>query len=169
MRADHHMLLAIDDSEASRKAVSYVARVVGDAPRFRVRLFHVLPHIPTGLLEHGGHEDPETERSIESELDEETARWRARAEDAASSLVDAARASLLAAGLREERIDVRFAAPLPEESIGYHILRAALEHGCDTVVVGRTPRSWIGDALHRHPTRNLLGPEARGIALWIVT
>jgi hypothetical protein len=62
MKADHHMLLAVDDSEASHKAVSYVARVVGDSPRFRIRLLHVLPSIPTGLLEHGGcdpgHECP---------------------------------------------------------------------------------------------------------------
>lgn len=168
MKAVHHMLLAIDDSEASCKAVEYVAAVVADAPRFRVRLLHVLPHIPTGLLEHGGCE-PGVACPAEQEVVEGRARWRERCELAASGLVDLARETLREAGVADDRIEVHFAAPLPEETIGFHILRAAIEHGCDTVVVGRAPRSWLADALHRHPTRDLLGKRARGLAVWIVT
>jgi hypothetical protein len=100
---------------------------------------------------------------------EGTARWRAAAERDAAGLLEDARRTLHEGGVAADRIEERFAAPLPEETIGHHILRAALEHGCDTVVVGRAPRSWIGDKLHRHPTRSLLGREAQGLAIWIVT
>ena len=169
MQNSHQLLLAIDDSEASRKAVAYVADVVRSAPHMRVTLLHVLPHIPTGLLEHGGCDASEDVCPAALELDEQTARWRARREAAAQALIDDARATLESADVASDRITVEFAAPLPEETIGYHVLQAARELGCDTVVVGRAPRSWLKNALHRSPTNALLGREARGLAIWIVT
>lgn len=168
MKADHHMLVAIDDSEASHKAIEYVAGIVADAPRFRIRLFHVLPHIPTGLLEHGGCEPGEVCVAAR-ELDEGTRRWRERREAAAQGLIDDARQALIDAGVQGDRIEVRFAAPLPEETVGQHVLRAAIDHGCDTVVVGRAPRSWVGEWFHRHTSEALLRRKARGLAVWIVT
>ena len=56
MLAPHRLLLAIDDTAATERAVAYVANVARGNPEFHVRLFHVLPPIPPGLLEHGGHE-----------------------------------------------------------------------------------------------------------------
>mgnify|MGYP002626393182 CR=1 FL=1 len=169
MRNRHDILLAIDDSEASRMAVLYVAAVARGAPHFRIRLLHVLPHIPTHLLEHGGAEDPDDERRLSRELDEGTARWRRRCEAAATSLLDEVRDTLESGGVAGERITIEFAAPLPEESIGIHILRAAAEGPCDTVVVGRSPRSWLAGKLHRSPSKALLRGRAPGVAIWIVT
>jgi len=168
MTVDHHMLLAIDDSDASRRAIEYVAGVVGDAPRFRIHLFHVLPHIPTGLLEHGGC-DPGGECVAARELDEGTKRWRERREAAAQLLIDDARDVLLGQGVASDRIEVRFAAPLPEETVGQHVLRAAVDHDCDTVVVGRAPRSWVGEWFRRHTSEALLRRKTRGLSVWIVT
>jgi nucleotide-binding universal stress UspA family protein len=168
MSANHHILLAIDDSDASRKAVSYVARVVGDSARHRIRLLHVLPPIPTGLLEHGGC-DPGAACPAEREVLEGTARWRQESERAASGMIEEAEETLREAGVAPDRIEVRFAAPLPEETIGFHVLRAARELGCETVVVGRAPRNWFGNVLHRSPAKALLGAEVSGLAIWIVT
>ena len=169
MQTDHDLLVAVDESEASMKAVEYVAEIVRSAPQFRIRLLHVLPHIPTGLLEHGGHSDPVKLEAVSRELDEQTARWRKRCESAAAELVDAARETLETAGVAPDRISTEFAAPLPEETIGYHILKATVDAACDTVVVGRAPRSWLAGALHRSPSKALLRGRARGVAVWIVT
>lgn len=168
MQEFHHLLLAIDDSDASRKAVSYVARVVGDAPRFRIRLLHVLPPIPTGFLEHGGC-DPGGACPAEEEVVEGTRRWREESERAAAGFVDAARKSLGDAGVSDDRIEVRFAAPLPDETVGYHVLQAAHECGCETVVVGRAPRGWLRETLHSSPSSAVLRKAGRGLAVWIVT
>lgn len=168
MIADHHLLLAADDSEASHKAVSYVAGIVGASPRFRIRLLHVLPCIPAGLLEHGGC-DPGVACPAEEGVRDETVRWRQRCERAAAGLMEQVRSTLVDAGVALDRIEVLYRAPLPEDSIGYHILQAAVECGCDTVVVGRAPRSWLADALHRSPSHALLGRDVRGLAVWIVT
>jgi nucleotide-binding universal stress UspA family protein len=169
MLSSHDVLIAVDESEASMKAVEYVASVVRSAPHFHIRLLHVLPHIPTGLLEHGGRSNPERLRAVSHELDEQTTRWQKRCEAAAADLVAAARTVLEEAGVGPDRIVESFAAPLPEETIGYHILKAAVDASSDTVVVGRAPRSWFSGVLHRSPSEVLLRGRARGIAVWIVT
>jgi nucleotide-binding universal stress UspA family protein len=169
MSSHHDLLLAIDDTEASRKAIDYVAGVVRDAPQFRIRLLHVLPHIPTGLLEHGGRDTPEEERAAQRELDEGIARWRRRSERAAEALIEDARDTLEAAGVARDQVQVDFAAPLPEETIGFHVLKVATDVGADTVVVGRAPRSWIGGAFHRSPSVELFRRKGRGMAIWVVT
>lgn len=51
-------LIAIDDSDASRRAVKYVSKFVGRRKGFRICLVHVLRPLPPALLEHGGSEDP---------------------------------------------------------------------------------------------------------------
>lgn len=169
MKAEHHLLLAIDESEPSLRAVEYVASVVRASPQFRIRLLHVLPHIPSGLLEHGGRDTAEEEDAVHRELDQETRRWRRRCETAAAALIEDARGVLQRAGVAPDRIAVEFAAPLPEESIGYHVLHAATERACDTVVVGRAPRSWLRRAFHASPSAALFRRKARGLAVWIVT
>jgi len=169
VQSTHKMLLAIDDSEATARAVAYVASVVRAAPQFDIRLFHVLPPIPPALLEHGGHTDPVQQVAVERELDRETAVWRERCEREAAGLISATRETLEEAGVAPERITVSFKAPLPEDSVGPHIAAAARTQDCDTVVVGRAPRSWIGGVFYRHPSGSLLDRKASGIAVWIVT
>lgn len=169
MPSPHHLLLAIDDTEESRKAVVYVGGIIGHAPHVHVLLLHVLPHIPPALLEHGGRDTPEEQEAASRELHEQIVRWRRRREEAAEALVADSREILETAGVAPERINSDFAAPLPEETIGHHILTAAIEHAADTVVVGRAPRSWLGGALHRSPSSALFRKSARGMAIWIVT
>lgn len=44
---DRHLLIAVDDSDNSRRAVLYVAEVLGNVPRVQVTLLHVLA-LPPG-------------------------------------------------------------------------------------------------------------------------
>ena len=62
------ILIAVNDTDASRKAVTYVARLMGGRADVHVRLFHVLPPTPPELLESGGTEDPNQEERLSAEL-----------------------------------------------------------------------------------------------------
>ncbi|MBX3334092.1 MAG: STAS/SEC14 domain-containing protein [Nitrospira sp.] len=57
MRTDK-FLIAVDESAASLKAVSYVSQILRGRTDVHVRLLRVLPPIPPGLLEFGGAEHP---------------------------------------------------------------------------------------------------------------
>jgi hypothetical protein len=54
---DTRLLVVLDDSVASRRAVKYVGKFVGKRRGFRVCLVQVLPPLPPELQEHGGSED----------------------------------------------------------------------------------------------------------------
>ena len=50
------ILIAADASDASRRAVVYVAEIIGKQPAFHVGLFHL--ELPPRMLEWGGSDDP---------------------------------------------------------------------------------------------------------------
>ena len=54
MVVDSRLLVIVDDSVASKRAVRYVGKFVGKRRGFRIRLVHVLPSLPPELLEYGG-------------------------------------------------------------------------------------------------------------------
>jgi hypothetical protein len=56
MSVRHNILIAVDDSGATDRAVTYVTSIIGRHRHFRVHLFHVAPILPN-LLESGGSEN----------------------------------------------------------------------------------------------------------------
>lgn len=70
-----HILIAVDDSEASYRAVTYVGSIMRGGEGFRVCLLHALPPLPRELLEFGGSGDPQHEEREEMHLHTEQARW----------------------------------------------------------------------------------------------
>ena len=58
MSDKQRMLVAVDDSDASRRTVSYVAAFLAGCADISVRLLHVLPHLPPKTLKWGGTADP---------------------------------------------------------------------------------------------------------------
>ena len=69
------MLVAVDESENSQRAVEYVASLLGPIPNVSITLFHVLKPIPRELLEHGGSENPAAEALLGEELRREQDAW----------------------------------------------------------------------------------------------
>jgi hypothetical protein len=63
-----NLLVVIDESRASERAVSYVAHIIEGRKGFRVCLAHTLPELPASLIEHGGAENPVEEKELDSEL-----------------------------------------------------------------------------------------------------
>src|SRR5215510_8499966 len=70
-----HILIVVDDSEASYRAVTYVGSIIGGCEGFRVCFLHVLLLLSRELLEFGGSEDPQQEEREEAYIKTEQARW----------------------------------------------------------------------------------------------
>jgi len=62
------LLVVVDNSLASMRAVAYVAQILGGRRGFRFCLAHTLPSPPAGMMEFGGSEDPQKEEWLEARL-----------------------------------------------------------------------------------------------------
>ena len=62
------ILIAIDGSEHSARALHYVGTLLRETSDVQVTLFHVLKPMPRELLEHGGSEDPAEEVRLAKKL-----------------------------------------------------------------------------------------------------
>src|SRR5207245_5869892 len=83
MDADKCILIAIDASEASDRAVAYVAQMIHGQHGCRVLLSHVPAPMPPELLEFGGRENPVVEQHTEAALHNAQTAWLAQVRQAA--------------------------------------------------------------------------------------
>ena len=76
-RKIHHnrLLVVVDESASSRRAVEYVARVLESRRGFQVCLAQFLSWLPPTLLEFGGTENPDKERQLDAQLKTEQQQW----------------------------------------------------------------------------------------------
>jgi hypothetical protein len=93
------ILVAVDDSEASSRAVAYVAALIGGKKGFSVRLFHVLAPLSPELLEFVGSENTDVEERMEAEERAAQTRWIEAAEKAAQPVFTQAESILHKAGV----------------------------------------------------------------------
>ena len=75
MERTDKLLIAVEDSEASMKAVAYVSQMMRGREHIQICLFHVLPPIPPKLLEFGGAENPNKEKILSTDLKVAQAQW----------------------------------------------------------------------------------------------
>jgi nucleotide-binding universal stress UspA family protein len=167
MNANRNILVAVDDSEASDRAVNYVAQMLDGMKELRIVLFHVPASMPPRLLEFGGAENPAQEQRAEAELSAAQARLTAAVESAAQPIFVRAKTRLRDAHMAEEAITTALFMPPGERSLDTSILEAARLHGCSTVVVGRTAFSWLGELFQGHVADKLM-EQASDFTLWIV-
>jgi nucleotide-binding universal stress UspA family protein len=167
MNVNRNILLAVDDSEASDRAVDYVAQMVGGRKEFQIVLFHVPAPMPPQLLEFGGAENPAREqrgqtelRAAQGELVEEMAK-------AAQPIFARAQTRFREADIPEESVKAELFMPPAEQSLDTSILQAARAHGCHTVVVGREAFSWLRELFQDHVADKLM-QQAGDLTLWIV-
>src|SRR5207244_3426527 len=74
-RESRTILIVVDGSAASRRALAYVARIVGRRRGFRLCLIYLLPPLPPRLLESRGTEDPKAEEQLSAQLKVKQRRW----------------------------------------------------------------------------------------------
>jgi nucleotide-binding universal stress UspA family protein len=161
------LLVVIDESTASERAVSYVAQIIGGRKGFRVCLAHPLPELPASLIEHGGAENPTEEKVLDSELRAEQKDWVAEAKKKAEPALNGARAVLRNAGLTAGSIEERFSFPAQGRARSEDILELAKESKCDTVVVGSESPSWPEQLVGKNPVEELIR-RGKGFTIWVV-
>jgi nucleotide-binding universal stress UspA family protein len=161
------LLLVIDETEASKQAVAYVARIVARRRDFRVCVAHALPSLPAHLAEYGGAKNPDEEEKLKTELHAGQKRWVAEAKENAQPALNRACATLRKAGLEARSIETRFCFPADGSAAGDEILELARARKCQTVVVGRKSLSWWKKLLGADPVEELLR-RGKGFTIWVV-
>jgi nucleotide-binding universal stress UspA family protein len=146
MSVCHNLLIAVDDSEATARAVTYVASIIGRHRHVRLHLWHVAPSLPE-LLEFGGSERVQVEENREAELAESRLGCL---EDLAQAVFAQARAILDHTGIPVEAVEAHFLTTIDGEDLIQNLLEAARTNACDTIVVGRQSHSWLRELVQHH-------------------
>lgn len=148
---ERHILIAIDDSDTSRRAVLYVADFLGGSPGFRVTLFHVAQLPQEEFFGSPGERDA----------------FRAAREAEGRALLGRCRDMLVQGGFPEEKVGTALLAS-DAEPVAEVILREQQRLGSCTVVVGRRgDRNRQADLLFGSVSSGIVR-RARGCSVWIV-
>ena len=147
---DKRILLAVDASENSRRAVDYVGSVVAET-EVEFTLFHVVRRF--SFLDDYTLQDHEVEGFWEEVKKDIPRMFRFYKEN------------LEQAGVAEARISTR--ANLDSDSRAMDILQEALEGGYGTIVMGRRGLSRVREFLLGRVTNKVL-QRAQNLAVWIV-
>jgi nucleotide-binding universal stress UspA family protein len=147
---DKQFLIAVDESESSKRAVLYVADIVGGFPGFMVTLLSIIPK-------------PE-EDFFDSEA-EETA-WLKEKREGANKMLENYRQIMIQAGFPPDKVRIRSCVG-EEKSFAEAILDTRCDLTCCTVVVGRHHKSKTEEFLFGSTSSKLIH-EAKGCAVWVV-
>jgi nucleotide-binding universal stress UspA family protein len=158
------ILVAVDESENSHRAVQYVGVLLRETPDVMVTLFHVLKPMPREFLEHGGSENPTAEAQLGVQLREDQESWLRSEREAECLVLRKAWDLLIGAGFDENRVSMTFGH---EDDIAGNILEEARRGKYDTIVVGRHGTSRIKRIFGGGVTDQLLR-QAAGFAIWVI-
>ncbi len=160
------LLLAIDGSEASMKAVEHVNEVLSGHRAFEITLYHVCA-APAGLLEQGGSEDPLKESQLDERLHQQLAMWVERCRQKIEVGVFARAKEILADAISE---GVSVGAEVDTEAhpdTATSIIRKAKEEGYRVVVLGRRGKSTLKEYVFGSVSSKVVH-NIRDCAVWIV-
>jgi nucleotide-binding universal stress UspA family protein len=163
----HNVLIAVDESSASRKAVEYAAELFGKlGGDVQVTLFHAAEAMPAELLPRLS--DPNLGEVLQRAIGE----WSAHAPDRAEALLHGYRDLLVAAGLAADAVHVKYVLleALPEARrtvAALAIIDEARAGDYTTVVVGRRgtsnlPEAFLGGVAEK------VSRHLAGVTVWIV-
>ncbi len=125
------ILIAIDDSQDSLKAVEYVAKMFPGAGDLEVGLVHVLPNLPAIFWDEGHILSDEEKKDRKKVVDKWLADRRARMEP----VFKKATAALSGAGVKPQQITTTSLSDSTD--VADSILEAAKDGGYQTIVLGR--------------------------------
>ncbi len=158
------ILLAIDDSEHSERALRYVGTLLREVREAHVTLFHVLKPMPRELLEHGGSEDPTVEGRLAEELRQEQGDWVRTESVIEYPILVKALEVFGKTGFPLDRVTLKFGH---EDNIAQNILDEARNGGFGTIVVSRHGATGLKRFFGGGITDQLLR-DASGYTLWVV-
>ncbi len=139
------LLVVVDESAATKRALEYVAQVASRRRDFRVCLAHALPSPPPELVEFRGAE--------KARLRAYQRRWISAVEMTEQRALDRANAVLRRGGLAARAIEAHYCNLVDASRATQEILRFARSRKCDTVVIGKKSLSWLGELIHGDPAK----------------
>lgn len=165
--ADLRLLVIVDGTEASKRAVRYVGHLVAGRGNVEIHLARIAARMPSGLLESGGSEVPEREERIEAGLRLDQRRFTAGGERGAERILLLAREALKRAGVSAERIHTCMSSPLDVRAVVDEVLLLAHDERCRTIVVGHRAHTWFRGLGGGHLAEQLVR-KAEGYAVWVI-
>lgn len=147
---DRHILIAVDETESSKRAVLYVADILGGIPGFRVTLLSVVPAPEVDFFEN------EAERN----------EWIKKRQTEIERLLENYRQILIQSGFPSEKINT-ITCIEGERSLVDIILDFQCELSCCTVVVGRHHHSKAEEFVFGSVSNQLIH-SAKNCAVWVV-
>jgi len=163
----NNLLLAVDDSDASMRAATYVGETVGTHTGFSIYLFHVLPPMPPELLEFGGSENPQEEETLSKQLREDQSKWIAQAKETAQPLFEKTKRVLQQHHVAPNKIHCEFSTSIHRPDVVRDLLEAAQNLQCETIVVGRNAFPSFKEMVHTHIGEELV-KKGHGFTIWVV-
>ena len=167
MDKSKRILIAIDDSEASTRAVRYVATITGGQRGFHLYLLHILAPVPSDIQDIAWVDDPRLLQKAKADARAAQARWIEKAEETAQPLFTQALSILNAAGFSDQDLETHCEPSFEVQELVPQILKEARTHECGTVVVGRETFPNFQELFHYHVGDHLVA-KSQGLALWVV-
>ncbi len=167
MGPSKRLLIAVDGSVASDRAVRYVGEILGGTQGFTVLLLHMLGPMPPRLKESRGAETPEGEEQVEQALLKKQNEQIKKAAAETRPILEKAKAVLTHAGVPCEAIERDCPVLFNREELVSDILREARERGCATIVIGREPFTGLKEIFVGHLADDLIR-EGQGLSFWVV-
>ncbi len=167
MKGKKKILVAVDASKDSMRAVNYVASIIEGQIDFTVCLLHVLGPVPPELSEFRGSEDPWMEEELEKELENKRIRWIETSKKKALPWLEKAKSIFEKARLPAKAIETEFWIDCSREGLMADLIEAGRARKCNTVVVGRKSFSWIKEIFQHHVADQLVR-HAHNLTIWVV-
>lgn len=159
------LLVAVDSSESSRRAVAYVADLVGGNPGVQVGLFHLVS--TPRMLEWGGSEDGDVEDKVSEEREQAYLEMEQQSREVGEDVLRDLQNALAAKGVKADTLPVEFEGLMNSKHIAGDILRAAEQGNYGTVVAGKHSFSWLRHLFDHHVGEALVR-NGKKIAVWVV-
>jgi nucleotide-binding universal stress UspA family protein len=161
------LLVLVDDTPPSERALRYVSQVLRGTTGFTIVLLHMLGPLPARLKESRGAETPRDEDDVEAELGRRHDQFLRKASAETRPLLQKAKAILMSAGVPAQAIQQECAELANSEDFVADILREAHERGCATVVIGRKSFTGLKEFFADHAADDLI-QAGQGLAFWVV-
>jgi nucleotide-binding universal stress UspA family protein len=159
------ILVGVDGSESSIKAVEHVAALVSGCSHLDVTLYHVLL-VPGRLRGYGEARTPEEEARFNDLIDDETEASVEGLRRVAEKNVLEPAADLIRRLAPEVAVDWKF-SPLLHRDVGRTIVKEAREGGYDVIAIGRRGHSAVAEIAFGSVTSTVVH-HAQGQAVWII-
>jgi len=153
------LLVVVDESPATKRALEYVAQVASRRREFRICLAHALPSPPPELVEFRGAE--------KARLRSYKRRWISAVKMTEQRALERANTVLRRGGLPRSAIEAHYCYLVDGSGATKEILKLAQMRKCDTVVIGRASLSWLGEIIHGDPAEEFVR-QGKGFTIWVV-